>query len=195
MLEKVFRLILSFTITVWMANYLGPSDFGLFNYALSFVILFSVLSNLGFDKLIAKEAVTREDKEDIIIASSLQLRLIGGLLMILVTPLIIYLLKPEDKSLLIMVAIISTGYLFKSFEVIRFWFESKVKSVYSSFAESVALVISFSVKVLLIKLNAKVEYFAISILLEYVVLSIILLIMYLKFKKAKSFFFVSYNEM
>ena len=195
MLEKIIRLFLSFGMTIWLANYLGPSDFGLFNYALSFVMLFSVFSSSALDKLIPKDVVMYNEKEELIVSTTLRLRLIGSFLMIMLSMLIIYLYKPNDKLLIMMVFILSTGFIFKSFEVIKFWFEAKVKSLYSSIAQTIALVLSTLIKIYLIYFNYPVEYFAMAIAMEYLFLSVLLLYMYNKFVKLKTLFDNSYIEM
>ncbi|MBT8341255.1 MAG: oligosaccharide flippase family protein, partial [Desulfatitalea sp.] len=53
--EKVFRLVVSLWIFTWVARYLGPTDFGLLNYAASFVMLFAALASMGVDSVLVKE--------------------------------------------------------------------------------------------------------------------------------------------
>ena len=45
--ERVFSLGVSFLITILVARYLGPAQFGLFSYATALFALFSILGGVG----------------------------------------------------------------------------------------------------------------------------------------------------
>ena len=61
-LEKVFRISVGLFVGAWMARYLEPNAFGLYSYALSFVGLFAIVSNLGLASVLVKELVNHETK-------------------------------------------------------------------------------------------------------------------------------------
>ncbi len=61
---------LSLIITSLMARYLGAQDFGLLNYSLAYIIIFTTVSNLGIDSIIVNEIIK---KERILVKSSVQL--------------------------------------------------------------------------------------------------------------------------
>lgn len=43
-----------------MARYLGAQDFGLLNYSLAYIIIFTTVSNLGIDCIIVNEIIKKE---------------------------------------------------------------------------------------------------------------------------------------
>ena len=47
--EKVLRMAVGLFVGVWVARYLGPSLYGLLNYAGAFVGLFSAFATLGLE--------------------------------------------------------------------------------------------------------------------------------------------------
>lgn len=59
LLEKVFRMAVGFTVGVYVARKLGPDNFGILNYAISFAAIFSILVNLGLDQILIRELVKR----------------------------------------------------------------------------------------------------------------------------------------
>ena len=44
---KIYQLVTNLAISMLMARYLGPSNFGLVNYAASFTTLFTAICTLG----------------------------------------------------------------------------------------------------------------------------------------------------
>jgi O-antigen/teichoic acid export membrane protein len=164
--EKIYRMVLAFFITVWMARYFGPEQFGIFSYALSFVTLFSVFASLGLDKLIVRELLAEPEAEKEILGSTFLLRLIGSLLLIGASASAVTMIRPEDWLTRVLVITFSVGYLFKSFQVIKFWFEAHVKGKFSSLVEAASITGSVGIKAILIIIEAPLIYFAGAVVLE-----------------------------
>ncbi|MGN1365156.1 MAG: oligosaccharide flippase family protein, partial [Victivallis vadensis] len=57
MAEKVIRLAVGFSVGVYVVRFLGPAQYGLLNYAISFVALFSIFCSLGLDVILVRELV------------------------------------------------------------------------------------------------------------------------------------------
>jgi O-antigen/teichoic acid export membrane protein len=126
--EKIFRISISLLITIWMARYLGPEQFGTFNYALSFAALFGVLSSLGLDKLVTKELLTHPHESNHTVGTSFVLRLIGAVLLIPLAAFGVMMVRPDNELLLIMILILASVMILISFEIIKNWFESYVQA-------------------------------------------------------------------
>lgn len=176
--SKIYRMGFALAVTVWMARYLGPEEFGLLNYALSFVIIFSVLISLGLENVVVKQVINDFESEGEVVASSLILRFIGGAIFFLTTILVVFIIKPDGFLLHQLVVILSFGYLFKSFEILRYWFEAHVKAKYSALMEVVALTVSASLKVVLILVEAPLYLFAWAVVSEFIVMAFGLSIMF-----------------
>jgi hypothetical protein len=52
---RVFMLIIAFFVGIYIARYLGPANYGLFNYAISFAGLFGFLTSFGIDGIVSRE--------------------------------------------------------------------------------------------------------------------------------------------
>lgn len=176
--EKVFRMLIVLLVTIWMARYLGPEQFGIFNYALSFVALFGVLSTLGLDKLINKDLLNHPSQNDETLGTSFFLRLSGAVFLIAISSFAITQVRPNDSLMLLLVFIFSLTFLFKSLEVIKYWFESHVQAKYSAVVEAVAISLSVGIKVILILTEAPLVSFAWAVLAESIFLALGLLLAY-----------------
>ncbi len=63
-----------------LARYLGPKGFGVYSVAVSFAVIFGLVSGLGIDSYIVKELARNPSRIDEIFSNAMFLKLIGGLL-------------------------------------------------------------------------------------------------------------------
>ena len=175
--EKVFRMFVGMFVAVWVARYLGPSQFGLLSYAISFVGLFTSISTLGLDNIIVRELVVNEEKRDLFIGTAFLLKFLGAILVLIMLYIAIQ-FTTIGKFTQTLIFIIASSCVFQSFNVIDFHFQSKVLSKYIVFANSIVFLISSILKVVLIFVNAPLVYFAIIILVDSFFLAIAYLFFY-----------------
>ncbi len=57
--EKICRVFGALVVGIWLARYLGPDDFGVFNYALAYISFFMLFVNFGFDQIVVREIVKK----------------------------------------------------------------------------------------------------------------------------------------
>ncbi len=175
--EKIARIIITFFVGILLVRYLGPNNFGIFSYAFSFVTLFSALSVLGIEKIVVRDLVNNPTNQNSILGTAFFLRIIGSalsLLLIFATTFI----TGDAGIVLIMIALMSTMIIFRSIQVIDYYFQAKVTSRFSVYAQFGALVIGSIIKVFLILTNASLVYFGVAIGIENLVMVIILIYNY-----------------
>ena len=177
--EKILRLFLGLFISIWVARYLGPEQFGILSYALSFVGLFTFLATLGLDSIVIRELVKDEGKRDILLGTAFSLKLIGALLLLGFLVIAVN-LTSNDAYTNTLIFIIAFGVIFQSFNVIDFYFQSKVLSRYVVFANIVTLLASSVIKVLLIILKAPLIGFVLAMLFDSIILSLGFIYFYYK---------------
>ena len=146
--EKVLRIVVGLFVSVWVARYLGPDRFGLLSYALSFVGIFAAIATLGLDGIVVRELVKDEGNRDTLIGTAFGLKLIGGFATILVLAVAI-LFTSNDAYTNVLVFIVASATIFQSFNVIDFYFQSKVLSKYVVIANIITLFFSSIVKIVL----------------------------------------------
>jgi len=176
--DKVLRMGLAFVVTIWLARYLGPEQFGLLNFAMAFVALFGAIATVGLNSVVVRDLVKFPEKTSSILSTSISLQILGGLITFSLIVLAIHFLKPEDALARAIAIILGLSMVVKFSETIKYWYESQVQSKFVVWAESAVLVLFAAIKILLILQQAPLISFAWAIFAETVVLAIVLIILY-----------------
>jgi len=175
--ERFLRIAVSLFVGIYVARYLGPENFGLLSYALSFVWLFSAFLDLAHREIIVRELVVHPDKRDVILGSAIMLRLCGAVLLgvgVFVGTLFIV----NDHQTVVLISIITLGMMLQSWEIIDYFFQSQVQSKYIVWVQTIQLIVVSLSKLALIIWQAPLVYFAAVYLLEYALLTVLFLLLY-----------------
>jgi polysaccharide transporter, PST family len=176
--DKIVRLGVGFFVSVWLARYLGPDQFGLLSYAMAFAALFASFTTLGHDGIVVRDLVREPSGRGEILGSAFVLRLVGGGLAAVLTVTAVMLLRPDNSLVLWLVGIIAIGSVFQAVDVIDFWFQSQVAAKYTVCARNSVFLLISMVKVALILFAAPLLAFAASGLAEAALGAFGLLIVY-----------------
>lgn len=76
-IDKTIRMGVGLLVGVWVARYLGPEQFGIYSYALSFTALFSTFATLGLDGIVVRNIVRDPSFKDEILGTAFVLKLLG----------------------------------------------------------------------------------------------------------------------
>jgi O-antigen/teichoic acid export membrane protein len=127
--EKGFSLFVGMVVGIYVARYLQPENYGLLNYAISFVGIFSAFSTLGMDQIVVRELARAPGRKDELLGTGFILKL-GGSTFLLGLLIMIMLFMNHDPFTNTLIMIIAVAELFKSFEVINYFYQSQVQSRY-----------------------------------------------------------------
>jgi len=169
--EKALRMIVGLFVGIWIARYLGPAKFGLLSYAFSFVGLFIYISSLGLDGIVIRELVKEPNRRDVLLGTAFLLKAVGAV-MIIVVLIVVLSFTPDDRYTAALIFIIASATIFQSFNVIDFYFQSKVLGKYAVFANAGSLLAAALVKVALILMQAPLIAFAWVVLFESLILAL-----------------------
>ena len=182
MAEKVLRLVVGLFVTIWVARYLGPQKFGLLSYAQSFVFLFAAVATLGLDTIVVRELVRSEEQRAEILGTAFGLKLVGAVLILPLLALAVFFTNNNEyTNILIFIVAIAT--FFQSFNVIDFYFQSKVISKYVAISNAVSLGLSSLIKIVLIINKAPLVDFAIMVVFDAAVLALGLIYFYFRVQR------------
>jgi O-antigen/teichoic acid export membrane protein len=184
--EQILRMVAGFLVGVWVARYLGPEKFGLFSYALAFVAIFQGIAKLGLDGILVRDLVREPEKATVYLGTAFWLKLFGAVITLLFIGLAIQ-FTGNDATTNLYILIIASGLIFQSFEVIDFYFQSKVLAKYVSICKMVQLALSSLIKIFLILIGADLIWFVMVSLIDMITLAITLNIAY-KYNKNPSFY-------
>jgi O-antigen/teichoic acid export membrane protein len=176
-LERILRILISFVVTIFVVRYLGPKDFGLYSYVISFAWLFASFSSLGLESISTREVVKYPDRKDEINGTVFFLRLAGGIVAFVLTGVTLAIIGEETYTS-VLILIFSASFIFQAFTAIEYYFRGLVKAKYNAYALFVSVIISSSLKVIFILLKAPLIYFVMAASFEFVVLAIGLVIVY-----------------
>ncbi len=159
LLEKVFRMAVGFTVGVYVARKLGPDNFGILNYAISFAAIFSILVNLGLDQILIRELVKRPRRRNAVMGTAFGLQATGFCLMMILVIISLY-FTTSDLNTKLIVLIISGGYLFQIFQTIDLYFQSEVLSKYVAISQIITWSVISLLRFLCACWEAPLIYFA-----------------------------------
>ena len=173
----MLRMVLGLFVSVAVARYLGPKDFGLYSYVLSIIALVGVVTNLGLQNLAKRELVEQPERRDVIMGTCFVLSLLAGVVAYAAMLLIVGL--ATDRSLLLgLFALLGGTLLLNPLKCIEIWFQSQVRSDLSVTASSIASVLFASIKISAIYFEADLLHFAYIFLSETAVLTVLQVFFY-----------------
>lgn len=164
--EKSLRLAVGLVVGGWMARYLGPEQFGLYNYSLALVALFAVLANVGLDSVVVRQIVRDPAGREETLGSAFLLKAAGGVLALLVSVSASLLLGAADERVPWLVALMALALLAQAFDTVDLWFQSQLQARYVMIARQAAFLAFAVVKILLIVGEAPLIAFAWTVLGE-----------------------------
>lgn len=177
---KIYRILINLVISMISARYLGPSNYGLINYAASFTALFTAISDLGTNGILVNEFVRNPNETGRILGSTIVFRLLSSTMSLITIVLLAALLNPGDSMTVWVVFIYSTTLIVQSFESIDYWYQSKLMSKRSTIIAAIGYTAAAIYKVILLVAKMDVKWFAASHALECGLVVVLLLFTYKK---------------
>lgn len=176
--DKVLRMGVGLLVGVWVARYLGPEQFGQLNYAMAFAGLFGAIAGLGLSGVVVRDIVKDPQGANTTLGTAFVLQVLGGMLAVVLIIGAIAWLKPDDAFTRLIVTLLSFSLVFKSTEVVKYWFESQVQSRYTVWIENGVFLFMAAIKVAMILTKASLLAFVWISLVEAVLVAIGLVLIY-----------------
>lgn len=158
--DRLVRMGVGLFVSIWVARYLGPEQFGLLSYATAITALFGVLAGLGLDGIVVRDLVRMPEDRDQLLGTAFVLKCMAGLAAFMLSLVATALLRPVDTLTFWLVGIIAAGSIFQALDAIDFWFQSRVEARYVVYAKNMAFLVASGVKVGLILAEAPLIAFA-----------------------------------
>ncbi len=123
MIENIVKILIGFTVTIYVVRYLGPKDFGLLSYALSIVGILQPFTTLGLDAILFRNIIKNKQDEKTLLYTALILRLITSIFFVIIVIYIIYIFNEKNNIYLYLISLLLLGLVFNSFDVYRAYFK------------------------------------------------------------------------
>lgn len=156
---QIIRLGAVFLAVAWTARYLGPEEFGVYSYAIAFVLLFAELGTLGLQGIITHDLVEDPENHRTILGTAFVLRLIGAAATIAILALLVYAVRLPDPRVRWLILVFAAGYMFRPLYVVNQFYESRVEGKFPVIAASVASATLVGLTALLIAAAAPLGWF------------------------------------
>ena len=192
-IEKLINFISTLVVGVFLARYLGPFNFGILSYSLSYVALFSFLIGLGLDQVIVKEIVNRPSISKLIVSTSLILKLLMFLVVFILLNTISF-FSQNSTELKLIILIVSLGLIHHPFSVLVCYFQAIVNIKYISVFIMISKIILILGKLTMIYIKASLIDFVILDSFIFLLLSVSYFIYYIKMRKLKIKDFLKLNK-
>lgn len=155
---KIINMTSALLVGILVARYLGPENYGIMNYAISYVSLFTIIANFGLDNIEIRELSRKNEKKDIILGTCFRLRLIFASIAYLGIAFSLFFFETDRFTSLMILAYGLT--LFTSAgNILRNYFTSIVQNKHIVKSEISRTFIGAGIKILLLWLKAPLEYF------------------------------------
>lgn len=184
--EKVLRIIAELFVGIYVARFLGPEQFGIYSYAVAFVALFGAIAKLGLDSIVVRDLVNHPHERAVYLGTAFWLKVIGAFLTLgLLTAAVQF--TGNNATTNLYITIIAIGMIFQSFDVVDFYFQSRVLAKYASIAKLIQVALSSVLKLYFIYIQADLFWFVLVSLIDQITLALSLAFAYWR-QKVDSFF-------
>lgn len=177
--DRIFRMATALLVGVWSARYLGPSQFGLLNFANVFPTVLTSLAGLGLANILITEIVRKgEYSENQLLGTGFILRLIAGVVSLFIITVLVRFLYNDQPVLQAMILFTSSVLVCQSVDVIDLHFQSRVKSRLSVIAKSIAFFLSTLLRVYFLANHFSLLAFSSIVFVEAALSALILVLIY-----------------
>ncbi len=177
---RIAQSIVGMLIAMITARFLGPSNYGLINYASSIVAFAVPIMQLGLSNILVQELVNNKEKEGEIIGTAIGMSIISGILSILGILAFVAIANKGEAETFIVCALSSIVMVFYSLEMIIYWYQAKLLSKYTSIVSLIAYFIVALYRLFLLITQKSIYWFALSMTFDYAIITITLIVLYKK---------------
>lgn len=199
---RVIQMILSFFVGLLTARYLGPSNYGLINYAATYTTFFASLCSLGINSIIVKNFIDYPDEEGTTLCTAIILRAFSSIASLFAIMGISFIADRGEPTTQLIVFLCAVGMVFQIFDTFNYWFQAKLQSKFSAIATLIAYISVSVYRIVLLIFKKDVAWFALASSIDYVVIACFLAVAYKKndgpkfkfsWEKGKQLLSESYN--
>lgn len=164
---RVGQSLMQMVVGMITARYLGPSNYGLINYAASVVAFVLPFAQLGLPATLIQELVDTPEQEGEIMGTAMLSNLISAVACFAFAVGFVSIANHGETVTLIVCGLYSISLLFRTMELMNYWFQYKLKSKFPSIIMlGVSIIISLY-KIFILIAQKSIYWFAIVTTIEF----------------------------
>ena len=175
---KIVQSVLQLVINMLSARYLGPSNYGLINYAASIAAFCIPIMQLGMRSTLVKEIVDRPEKEGQTMGTAIGMSVISSILCIIGITTFTVIANGDEKTTVIVCLLYSTSLIFQALEMVQYWFQAKLISKYTSLTMLFAYIVVSIYKTILLITRRNIYWFTVAQVIDFFIIAVVLLFIY-----------------
>lgn len=177
---RIVQAVLGLVVTMVSARYLGPSNYGLINYAASITTFAIPIMQLGLNSTLVQELVSEPEKEGQTLGTAMVLSLLSACASIVGIGIFVSVANCGERITQIVCILYSLRLIAQALEMIQYWFQAKLWSKYTSLSVLFAYVVISVYKIVLLVTGQNIYYFAVAQSIDYLMIAISLMFLYRK---------------
>lgn len=175
---RIAQMGINFFVAIYVVRFLGPSKYGLINYASAYTSFFASFCSLGINSIIVSELINNRDQEGTVLGTALLLKAVSSILSAVAIISIVSVVDKGEADTILVVVLSTIGMVLNILETFNYWFQSILKSKITAIATLTGYAVSAAYKVLLIETDKGVAAFALASALDYAFSGAVLMVVY-----------------
>lgn len=169
-LGKIVSLLSGLLVGIIVARYLGPEQYGLMDYVISYVFLFQSFAIFGLDGIEIREEARGHEPYPVIIGTAFTLKVVLAIIFMAAVIITSWFMEADGYTTLL-VAVYSLSIVFNTLGVIRNYFTAIVQNEYVVKAEIARTLIGIVIKVALLLCHASLTIFMVAYMFDFVLVA------------------------
>lgn len=176
---KMLQSVLQLIVGMLCARYLGPTNYGLINYAASILAFATPVMRLGLNATLVHELIEDPEHEGQIMGTSLAMNLFSSFVCMVGVFCFVSVANRGDTTTIIVCMLYSISLFFSALEMVQYWFQYKLMAKYASVVMLIAYAAVSAYKIFLLVTEKSVFWFAMSNTLDFGIIGISLIVIFL----------------
>ena len=179
--DKIFRMAIGIVVSLWIARYLGPDEFGVLNYAMLFPTVFISIAGFGLTNTLLIEFVALKDdinQQHRLVQIGLLIKVIAGFLTYALNFCVNYIFNHDNPELFRLINLTGTVLILQSSDIIDTFFQSQTKAKLSVVVKLVAFCIASIIRVYALLSHRGIFFLALVNVIEMIIVYIFMIKIY-----------------
>ena len=164
MLERVSLSLSGIFVSIYVARYLGPAQFGALNYLLATIAIVVPLVQLGADSIIFNRVARRQPSGIRLMLASIRLR--RRLFLVVALPILIWSYFSQTPASQLMTLLLLVSAYFSIQDVYKIYYDARLQSKRNTLINNLALLLSIGLRLALVSAALPLVWFAVPYILS-----------------------------
>lgn len=148
--DKVTKTLMGLLVFVLLARELEVYEFGLFNWSLAIVSLFSTVNALGHPSIIVRELLSQRNRTGEVLGTAVFIKFCVGFSSFIALVALSLAILPDEPTSRLLFILLGSTIIFKVGEVSIYWFEANLKVKHITVLQSLNIYVFAIIKILLL---------------------------------------------